>query len=228
MTSTTDTTTAPRAATRRVGQGSSRLPRLIAAALAVVLLVAMAASTKWLSPAQVDALTPKAFDPAAFAAQKFPEIKSTVVTKAVDLKDLAPAVTADVKAAGAKYCTDAGSGKYDCPVKVTGAVKSVDENWLILDTSDIAGWTVRVPVGPALSGNALRDVTGTIHFGDFTDQTTYQFVADQLRDQARKLVLDPLGDKTKLTGKTLTVYGAWVTGGAPNQFIIQPVQIEAK
>ena len=48
-----------------------------------------------------------------------------------------------------------------------------------------------------------------------------------IRD-SRKLVLDPLGDKTKLTGKTLTVYGAWVTGGAPNEFIIQPVQIEAK
>ena len=114
--------------------------------------------------------SPKAFDPAAFAAQKFPEIKSTVVTKAVDLKDLAPAVTADVKAAGAKYCTDAGSGKYDCPVKVTGAVKSVDENWLILDTPDIAGWTVRVPVGPALSGNALRDAVSYTHLDVYKRQ----------------------------------------------------------
>lgn len=227
---TTTADSAPQAAprSRRAGAAKSRLPQIITAVLAVVLVVAMAASTKWLSPAQVDQLTPKPFDPAAFAAEKFPEIKTKVTEKAVDLTVLAPAVTADLNAAGAKYGRDLGSGKFIFPVKATGTVKSVDDTWIILDTPDIAGWTVRVPVGTALNGSAIRDVTGDISFGDFTDQTTYQFVADQLRDQVKAQVLDPLGDRAALTGKTVTVTGAWISGGAPNQFIVQPVSVEAR
>lgn len=220
------TSPAPQRA-RRVGQTKSRLSRLIVLAVIAALVVAIGASTKWLTPAQVEALTPKAFNPSTFAAEKFPEITTKVVAKAVDATELTQALSANASEAGKKYGIGNDSGRYTIPVKVTAKVASVDENFVLLDTPDIVGYKVRIPLNAALSGTPIRDVTGDINYGDFTDQTTYQFVANELRAQMIKQVIDPL-DKAALSGKTVTLYGAWATGGAPGQLIIQPVKIEVK
>lgn len=212
---------------RRVGHGRSYLPRIIGAAIIVALVGAMAASTRWLNAEQVDALTPKPFSPTEFAAQKFPETQQKVIEKAVDATELAPALATDAAAAGAKFGVDSGSGKFTIPVKAEGTVASVDENWIVLDTPGVKGFTVRVPVGTTISGNPIRDVTGDIHFGDFTDQTTYQEVANQLKLLVQSEIMDKL-PKDQLEGKTLSVHGAFTTGGAPNQIIIQPVQVEVR
>jgi predicted lipoprotein len=212
---------------RRVGHGRSYLPRIIGASVVVALAVAMAASTRWLTAEQVGALTPKPFSAREFAAQKFPEIQQKVVEKAVGVTELAPALAKDEASAGAQFGVDSGSGKFAIPVKAEGTVASVDENWIVLDTPDVKGFTVRIPVGTTISGNPIRDVTGDIHFGDFTDQTTYQEVANQLKLLVQREIMDPL-DKGRLQGGTLSVAGAFTTGGAPNQIIIQPVKVEVR
>lgn len=224
--STVESKVAAEKAVRRVGR-RSRIPAIIGAAVGVALLVAMGLSTKWLSPDQVEALTPKAFNSTEFAAQKFPEIQAAVAEKAVDVTELAPALRSNVAEAGQKYGVDSGSGKYTIPVKATAEVESVDDTWILLSTPEVKGFKVRVPLATALSGNPIRDVTGTIQFGDFTDQTTYQEVANQLKLVAQREVIEKL-DLTALPGKTVTVHGAFTTGGAPGQIIIQPVQVEVQ
>lgn len=213
--------------TRRVGHGRSRLPGIIGAVAGLALLVAMGASTKWLNPAQVEELTPKAFNATTFAAEQFPQIQSKVAASAVDVHDLARALASNVQTAGEQYGVDSGSGKFTIPVRAEAEVDSVDSNWILLDTPDIDGFKVRIPVGTALSGNPIRDVTGEISFGDFTDQTTYQSVANELKLVAQREVLDPL-QKDQLPGRTIIVHGAFTTGGAQGQIIIQPVQLEVQ
>jgi len=219
------TTTAAPARPRAGGQtGKKGPPRLIAIAIGVVLLIAMAFSTKWLTPEQEAELIPQPFNAATYAAETFPEIRDTVVERAVSLEELAPAVTADANAAGAEFGVDSG-GKYTVPVTVTAPVATVDANFVTLDTPNIPGYAVRIPVAAALNGTAIRDVTGEITFGDFTDQTDYQQVANEFKLIMQREIMDPL-DKAALPGKTVTVYGAWVTGGQPGTFVIQPVQLE--
>ncbi len=226
MSSTTDTGRAPAPAkpsARKVG-----LPRLVAIGVALLLLLTMALTTKWLNPEQAAEVNPAAFDPAAFAAKELPQITETVVERAVDLTEFAPALAADPAAAGAKFGVDSGSGKFTVPVKVTAPVDSVDENWITLLTPDVqGGYTVRVPVSNAINGTTVRDVTGEITFGDFADQTTYQSVANNLKLLVQEKVIGSL-DLASLPGKTVTVHGAFVTGGAPNQIIVQPLKVEVQ
>lgn len=210
---------------RRAGRGGSLLPRAIGTAVALALLVAMAASTRWLSPEQVSELTPKPFVPAEFAAEQFPQVQQKVVANAVDVTDLAAALASNVESAGRTYGVDSGSGKYTVPVRAVGKVASVDANWIVLDTPGVKDYTVRIPLGTTISGNPIRDVTGDITFGDFTDQTTYQEVANQFKLLVQREITDKL-EKDQLPGRTVTVYGAFTTGGAPRQIIIQPVQLE--
>lgn len=217
-----DRTEAP---VRRAGRGGALLPRVIGAAASLALLVAMAASTRWLSAEEVSALTPKPFIAAEFVAEQFPQVQQKVVENAVDVHELAAALSSNVQSAGKKFGIDSGSGKYTIPVKAQAKVASVDANWIVLDTPDIEGFKVRIPSGTTISGNPIRDVTGDITFGDFTDQTTYQDVANEFKLLVQREIMDPL-EKDQLPGRTVTVHGAFTTGGAPGQIIIQPVTFE--
>jgi predicted lipoprotein len=209
---------------RRVGR-SSRIPTIVTAALAALLLVAMGVSTRWLTPAQVDALTPKPFDPAEYAAQKFPEIQAFVAAKAVDVTALVPALSEDADAAGKKFGVDSGSGKFTIPVTATAKVASVDESFILLSTPELKEWKVRIPIGTTMNGTPIRDVTGTISFGDFTDQSTYQDVSAAFKEVAQKEVVAKV-DTASLVGREITVQGAFATGGPDGQVLIQPVRLE--
>ena len=87
--------------------------------------------------------------------------------------------------------------------------------------------TFNIPIGLALSGNPLRDVTGKITFGDFYDQTQYQDAASALKDLVRSTIIDKL-DLKSLPGKTLEIYGAWNNGPLPKTYNIQPTSIVVK
>ena len=86
--------------------------------------------------------------------------------------------------------------------------------------------TVQVQIGPALNGTALRDVTGTVSFNEFTNQLEYQQVATELNNQVRDSVLTGL-DPASLTGKTITVTGAF-TRVNPTLVSVVPVAFEVQ
>lgn len=48
---------------------------------------------------------------------------------------------------------------------------------------------VQVQVGPAINGTALRDVTGTVSFNDFTNQLEFQNVATVFNERVRDGIL---------------------------------------
>ena len=208
------------------GRPSRSGRKLIMVAAVAALAVAMAMSTRFLTPAEAEAINPAPFNSQTYAKDAFPKVTAKIKETAVDLVLLVPAVRADPAAAGAKYGHDLGSGSYAFPVKATGKVTSVDADFAVLEVAGIpAGSTVRIPLAAAISGSPVRDATGIITFGDFVDQTDFQSVANQFKLRIQTDVIAKL-DVAALMGKQLTVFGAYSTIGAANSYIIQPVSIE--
>lgn len=200
---------------------------ILAAAL-LALVVAMILDTKFLSATADAEGRPAAFDPTTFAQDKWPGLVDQISSEAVDVTELATVADSDPAAAGEKYGQDLGAGSYAFAVKATGTVAKVDANFITLSVPGMpAEDVVRIPLGMALNGSAVRDATGTIHYGDFTDQTAYQDVANALKALIQQNVLAEL-DPASLNGTTLTVTGAAMSGGPPRAYLIQPVTIEAE
>ena len=125
----------------------------------------------------------------------------------------------------AEFGVESGTNKFVFAVRVTGVVAEVDDRFIIVDIAEMADADVRIPLSTALNGAPIRDVTDTVSFGDFANQTEYQQVANEYKLTVQELVLEPL-DLDALGGSTIEVVGAWTTGGPPDTYIIHPVRIE--
>lgn len=194
----------------------------------VALAVAMILDTKFLSTTASAENRPATFDPATFAQDKWPELVDQITAKAVDVIELAKVADTDPAAAGKQFGQDLGAGSFAFSVKASGTVSAVDDNFITVTVPGMpAGDVVRIPLGLALNGSPVRDATGTIHYGDFVDQTAYQDVANALKTQIQQQVLAQL-DPATLNGKTLTVTGAAMSGGPPGAYLIQPVSIQVQ
>jgi predicted lipoprotein len=205
---------------------SSSTKKIVGVAVLVVVLVAVVLDTKFLSQQAVAELNPPPFNAETYGTEEFPKVAAAIKEKATDVVVLAKAVAADLPAAGKQYGQDLGSGAYAFPVKATGTAGAVDGNFVVLTVPGMpAGTTVRIPLGAAVSGSPVRDATGEIKFGDFAGQTEFQSVANQFKLRIQQDVLAK-ADPKSWEGKQVTVYGAWATGGPPNSFNIQPVEIE--
>ena len=113
------------------------------------------------------------------------------------------------------------------PVKVVGSVASVDDKFITITVDGMpADTTVVVPISTVLNGGPIRDALGNVQFGDVPDQIAFQSVAQEIKALVKSQVLEPT-NPTSLTGKTVTVYGAWKSGGPKSTFIVQPTSIEA-
>jgi predicted lipoprotein len=210
------------------GLSASNRRYVLGGGTAILVLLFVFTNTTFLSDAEVAADAPKEFSLTDFAATNLPLIAAEIQTKATDIAIVAAAADKDIVAAGAQYGRDLGNKSFVFAVKTTAKVKSVDENFIVLDVPGApAQDTFNIPVGLALSGNPLRDVTGKITFGDFYDQTQYQDAASALKDLVRSSIIDKL-DLKNLTGKTLEIYGAWNNGPVPNSYNIQPTSIVVK
>ena len=211
---------------RRLSVRTRRL--VLGGGTALIVLLFVFGNTTFLSDAEVAAEAPKEFSLTDFAATNLPLIAADIQAKAIDIALVAEAADKDIVAAGAQYGRDLGNKSFVFPVKTTAKVKSVDENFIVLDVPGASAQdTFNIPIGLALSGNPLRDVTGKITFGDFYDQTQYQDAASALKDLVRSSIIDKL-DLKNLTGKTLEIYGAWNNGPVPNTYNIQPTSIVVK
>jgi predicted lipoprotein len=201
---------------------------LLGSGTAILILLFVFVNTTFLSDAEVAADAPKEFSVTDFASKNLPLIAADIQANAVDMAIVAAAADKDIVAAGAEFGRDLGNKSFVFAVKTTAKVKLVDENFIVLNVPGApAQDTFNIPIGLALSGNPLRDVTGKITFGDFYDQTQYQDVANALKDLVRSTIIDQL-DLQNLTGKTLSIYGAWNNGPLKNVYNIQPTSIVVK
>ncbi|GAB0116697.1 DUF2291 family protein [Acidisoma sp. 7E03] len=199
---------------------------LLAGGAAVILIVAMAFNVKVVKLGSEAAAPPGAFDPVAYGKTTFPKLQSEIEKRAVDAATLATAIAQNADDAAKKYGVPGTIGT-EYSVKFTGvAGKETFGVYYVTIPGVPNNVIVRVQMGPAINGTAVRDATGTVTFGQFTNQIDYQNAGSALNNEIKKQVLAKIDTKT-LTGKTISVVGAFQYV-VPNSWLITPVQVEVK
>ncbi|PRD44793.1 DUF2291 domain-containing protein [Phyllobacterium phragmitis] len=210
---------------RNTSQPSKRYRWVIGAAV-IVLVGAMALDTKIVVIGSQNDVREQKFSPEAFAEKEYPAIQESVEKRAVDAVELAKAIQEDKQAAGDKYGVAASIGPV-IPVSFTGVVTERKSNYSMVAIEGLPPeFKVRVQTGPALNGTDLRDSTGTIQFGQFTNQIEFQNVGSAINNQVKKVVLADI-DPNALTGKTISVVGVFKLVN-PKSWIVTPVRLEVK
>jgi predicted lipoprotein len=199
--------------------------------LVVVLLVAMALNTKFLTRAELAAARPERFDAAATSQQLFEQATAELPGRAREVAEVVPALQRDVKAAAETYkAVSPNEGAFVFPVKTTATVTRATPDLLQLKVPGLDSPTpILVPLGVALNGSVIRDAMG-FKFADAPGQSDYQFVGDELKKRMQAAV-KPVADGS-LQGKKVTVVGAisQLDTGAPapaaKPVNIQPISLQ--
>lgn len=201
--------------------GDKRIKVYVAAACALVLVALMAFDTKIISLTELESEV--GFSPQQFAQEAFPEIQAYAENNAVDGAVLAREVLQDAGVAGEKYGVAASIG-HIVPVSFSGVAVEGRGGIYTIGVEDVpSDVVIRVQTGPAINGTTLRDTTGSIQFGDFTNQIEYQDVGAALNDEMKRQVLADISGQD-LAGKTLEVVGSF-TMINPKNWLITPVSM---
>lgn len=210
----------------RKASHKSRYGAVIIAGLCIVLLIAMALDTTVVRIGSSQDARKAGFSPAAYGKEEFPKVQAAVEKRAVDAVTLAAAIQKDQSAAAKQYGVDATMGP-EMSVKFTGVVGKGESGVYDVKIPNLPdGIRVRVQTGPAVNGTDLRDAIGTIKFGQFKNQIEYQNAGAALNDELKKEVLSKV-DTSKLTGKTISVVGAFLLINPKNWFVT-PVKLSVE
>lgn len=190
----------------------------------------MALNTRFVSTEHSDAVSGKKFSAKEYADKYYDEmIVPAVMEKAQPAVALYAALQSNYEAAGEKFGgRDGAQSAWAFPVTFTGVAGKVnDVNGQMPVTVDgLSGKpTLLVQTGPPVMGPALRDVTGKITFGMFTNQTEFQSVAVELNSKVRNEVLVNV-KAAELEGKKVAVVGVFSGRDWHSKWLITPVKIE--
>ena len=198
--------------------------RLIIGAAGIVLVAAMALDTKVVRIDSAANVQSGAFAGVAYGATEFPKVQSAIEQRAVSAPTLAAAIAKDPAAAAKRYGVPTGAGP-EFSVKFTGVVGTGDLGTYAVAVAGVPkSVTIQVQTGPAIIGTDLRDATGTISFGQFTNQIDYQNAGAALNTEMKKDVLAKI-DTQHLTGKTIAVVGAFSLSD-PTTWVIAPAKLD--
>ncbi|QQA41423.1 DUF2291 family protein [Pelagovum pacificum] len=215
--------TAAKAPARR--SGLSRKSIITGAAL-LALVVAMAVDTRVVVIGSDEDVQAAGFQPEVFGAEQFPIVRDFVQENAVEATELAAAVQEDQTAAGQEYGVGEGFGPV-IPVTFTGVAGEATAGIYNVEVEGMPeGMGIRVQTGPAINGTELRDATGEIEFGQFTNQIEYQDAGSAINNEMKVQVLEPI-DTSDLTGKSITVTGAFKLIN-PNNWLVTPVSMSVE
>jgi predicted lipoprotein len=213
-----DLSAAPKAKRRVVGTGT-----IVTSLIGLALLVGIAFDTTVVRIGSDAAAGPAGFSPATYGQTEFPKIRDAVAAKAVDAPTLAAALLENKAAASEKYGVGSG-GTAVFSVRFTGTAGEAKAGIYPITVAGLPeGVTVRVQTGPAINGTELRDATGTIEFGQFTNQIEYQDAGSALNNAMKAEVLAPIDTKA-LGGKTVEVTGAFRLVN-PKNWLVTPVKL---
>ncbi len=200
--------------------------RIITATAIIVVIASMALGTKVVKIGSAAAEVPGTFAPAAYGKKEFPKLQAAIEKRAVDAATFASAMAADQAAAVKKYGVEAGTGP-EISISFTGVAGTGDSGIYPVTVQGVpSSILIRVQTGPAINGTDLRDATGTIQFGQFTNQIDYQNAGAAINDEMKKEVLSKI-DTAHLAGKTISVVGVFQLIN-PNGWLVTPVKLTVK
>ncbi|MCY1523470.1 hypothetical protein D9M68_583690 [compost metagenome] len=192
-------------------------------AVLLLLCVAMALDTKAVRIGSSEDARVDAFSAEAYGKKAFAPIRALIEKAAVDAPVLAQALAADKAAAGETYGKPGSVGPI-FPVRFTGTVGEGRAGIFTVVVDGLPqGLQLRVQTGPALNGTEVRDATGTVAFGQFTNQIDYQDAGSALNNEVKAQVLGTL-DRDTLTGRKVDVVGVFQLIN-PSSWLVTPVRL---
>jgi len=208
------------------GRPKTNVRPIVASAALIVVLIAMAVSTKVVRINSAANDSPGSFGAADYGNSEFPKVQAAIERRAVSASTLASAIAKDSAAAAKRYGTETSAGP-EFPVKFSGAVGNGDFGTYTVSVSGVPkSIVIAVQTGPAIMGTDLRDATGTINFGQFTNQIEYQNAGSALNKSMKKAILSKL-ETDKLKGKTISVVGAFQLSD-PKSWLVTPVKLDVR
>lgn len=207
-------------------RGFWRRPSTFIAVAVVVVVAAILASTTYVPADDESLVVLESFDSENYGPDTFPEVVAEIERTAVDLDELIAALQADEAAASEQFGQQAGTGPYSFPVRGTGIAGDADGGLLPIEMEGVDGeFTIRIQVGPVLTGTALRDAVAIIDFNQFLNQMDYAAAARALNEQVREQVLADV-DPEALSGAEVSFVGAFTR--EPGDIVtITPITLEA-
>lgn len=191
----------------------------------VAVLAAMAMDTKVVKIGSAQDAREQGFSADAYGEKTFPGIKSNVESRAVDAVELAQALKANQQEAVKKY--GVGATLPVLPVRFQGTAGEGKSGIYSIKVEGFPeGMKLRLQTGPVLTGTELRDATGKIQFGDFTNQIEYQNAGSAINRALKKALLDKL-DRETLAGQHVEVVGVFRLL-TPNNWLVTPVSLEVR
>lgn len=203
-----------------------RIRRYTLIAVAVlVTLTAIVLDTKVVNIGTTDEAQGQGFSVETYGEKTFPQIKTSVESRAVEASELASALQSSQQAAVKKY--GVGNTLPVIAVRFQGVVGEGKAGiYSVMVPGLPQGWKVRLQTGPVLTGTDLRDATGHIQFGDFTNQIEYQNAGAAINRTLKTSLLDGL-DRSTLPGKQVVVVGVFRLL-TPDNWLVTPVSLEVK
>lgn len=184
----------------------------------------MALDTKVVRIGSKEDVRANVFSAEAYGKKEFPRVQAAIEKAAVDAKVLAAAIAENKDAASEKYGKPGSVGPI-FPITFSGVVGAGSSGIFTVKVDGLPeGVGVRVQTGPAINGTEVRDATGTIDFGQFTNQIEYQDAGAALNNEIKIQVLANL-DRDKLGGKTIDVIGVFQLIN-PSNWLVTPVRLK--
>jgi len=99
--------------------------------------------------------------------------------------------------------------------------------FIIVETENHGAYEIRISIGPALSGAAIRDSLRFVDFNQFVNQVDFARLATELNNRGNQRALEN-ADIFALDGKTIEFTGAFVAPGDSDVISIMPIFLEVK
>ena len=186
-----------------------------AAAVALISLLALSGCKFIKTGDQEKEAAANAFDPDKRVAEIWDaEVLPYLDRRAGAFNEVAALVASDVEAAGSKYGNKEkqGSAPWTFAAKVDGTIVAEETRsraaYVDVDVDGDARADVRVSIGPAIRGTALRDSLDFVSFNEFKNQIEWAQFGKSFNTHVNKTLLEKL-PRQGLTGKRLTATGAY-------------------
>jgi predicted lipoprotein len=134
--------------------------------------------------------------------------------RAGPFQDVAALAASNLDAAAAKYGhkEKQGSAPWTFAAKVDGTIVAEETKsraaYVDVDVNADGKADVRVSIGPAIRGTAIRDSLKFVNFNEFKNQIEWAQFGKSFNTHVNKTLLETL-PRAGLTGKTLTATGAY-------------------
>jgi predicted lipoprotein len=206
---------------------TAKKKRLITAGAIAVVVIAMFFGTKIVTGDDAAADAGK-FNAVDYAAEKWEsEVLPGILDNEHELTEVAAAIAADPAAAADEFGVVEGTSAPVYTVSFTGEAGLYEGGIMPVAVEGLPdGVAVRVQMGPAINGTAIRDASGTVHFPQFTNQIEYQDVGSEFNNIVKTTVLEGI-DPLTLNGTRVSITGSFQLIN-PTSYLITPVEIESE